>query len=965
MEGYDADGNLIASGSLGQVYDGYSAPITLAPTEGLIKYVIVHDTANYWSMDDLSYVPSTIPVVLVHGFLSNPKTWSKFESRLKEDGIRYEHVSLKPCGDIYKNADGPLAKKIKSVKDKYDVDKVNIVAHSMGGLVSRFYVTGHSDVKNLIMIGTPNDGSGWAYGFLWIPWWHPAIKELTQDWIHRNYNKRVHYNPTVTYYAIAGKLPGLPGDGMVSVDSVKACPNLTYLGSVNCIHIAETRNRAIYEMIRPLLGYITQESKSSIKSTQRLLSDNLTDAQETPLIIGIINQNETVANTITIDQAANATFINYWLEGDLNMTLTTPDGKIIDPTVAANESSINYTDFRVDPILKYTYYTVENPLFGDWTITINATNVSINGTNYVMQALLQSNLTMAVSTNKDWYQPNETIEITATILDNSVPIIGADVTAEIRNPDYALNTISLFDDGLHNDSQANDGIYSNIYTNASLGGYYDISVTADGVNLHGNNFSRRVVDAFIVSSDAAELTDNYSGHGTNTDGDGLYNYLTLDTEVNVTTAGNFTLNGGLYDGEGDEITWVSNLTYLHSGIQTIQLNFDGFAIGEHRKNGPYAVKSLFLFDENGTQVGYKDDAYTTSMYNYTDFQRPSVVFVNYSDYETDTDGNGLYDYLTVNVSVIVANAGDYVMNARLLDKSENELILASNSSYLYANQPQTMQLNFDGRYLYGSLSNGSFYVRDLYVYNIANLTQSDLIHDAYTTSAYNYTDFEKAGVIMGRVTDKNDTSVSNAFVSVTGGVDYDYTNETGNYSLTILQNGSYNVTVNPPYGTNLMSDTTTVNLTVGQITVANFMLQEGETLIFDTSTPANPYPSIFGTHNGTITPNQTITVSKLYTYPCAGAGGHTEYARIWNNSGLNATASWNGYVGDWHKISFNKTFTLVANESYNYTIRTGSYPQIHHTDALQTVNGWINCTKFIDVNGKVYYDGIPAIRLFL
>ena len=40
--------------------------------------------------------------------------------------------------------------------------------------------------------------------------------------------------------------------------------------------------------------------------------------------------------------------------------------------------------------------------------------------------------------------------------------------------------------------------------------------------------------------------------------------------------------------------------------------------------------------------------------------------------------------------------------------------------------------------------------------------------------------------------------------------------------------------------------------------------------VFDTGSPANPYPSISGTHNGTITPNQTITVSKLYTYPCSG-----------------------------------------------------------------------------------------------
>jgi hypothetical protein len=75
-------------------------------------------------------------------------------------------------------------------------------------------------------------------------------------------------------------------------------------------------------------------------------------------------------------------------------------------------------------------------------------------------------------------------------------------------------------------------------------------------------------------------------------------------------------------------------------------------------------------------------------------------------------------------------------------------------------------------------------------------------------------------------------------------------------------------------------------------------------------------------------------------------------------------ATWNGYVGNGHNISFNESFTLVAGETYSYSIRTGSYPQIHHNKELPTANGWINCTVFIDVNGKKYDDWIPAIRLW-
>jgi hypothetical protein len=132
--------------------------------------------------------------------------------------------------------------------------------------------------------------------------------------------------------------------------------------------------------------------------------------------------------------------------------------------------------------------------------------------------------------------------------------------------------------------------------------------------------------------------------------------------------------------------------------------------------------------------------------------------------------------------------------------------------------------------------------------------------------------------------------------------------------------------------------------------------------VFDTS--SGTYPSISGIHNGTITPAYNIGVSKLYTYPCPGTGGHTEYVRIWNSTtGWNVTATWNGYTGDWHNLTFNNSFTLYANATYNYTIRTGSYPQIIHEPSWNATGGVITCEEFVDINGNRHEDWIPAIRL--
>ena len=126
-----------------------------------------------------------------------------------------------------------------------------------------------------------------------------------------------------------------------------------------------------------------------------------------------------------------------------------------------------------------------------------------------------------------------------------------------------------------------------------------------------------------------------------------------------------------------------------------------------------------------------------------------------------------------------------------------------------------------------------------------------------------------------------------------------------------------------------------------------------------------------GTHEGEIKPSDNITVSTLYTYPCAGTGEHTESIELYDeNDTLIANGRWNGYIGDYRNITIhNQTgeapyVTLLKGHKYNYTIITGSYPQIIHEPSKGVTGGTITCTHFTDANGVVHYDWIPAIRLY-
>ncbi len=130
--------------------------------------------------------------------------------------------------------------------------------------------------------------------------------------------------------------------------------------------------------------------------------------------------------------------------------------------------------------------------------------------------------------------------------------------------------------------------------------------------------------------------------------------------------------------------------------------------------------------------------------------------------------------------------------------------------------------------------------------------------------------------------------------------------------------------------------------------------------LFDTGEPANPYPSIMGTFTGTITPLNALVVHRLYTYPCPGTGGHSESVRIWGD-GIDINATWDGYTGDWHNITFDEPYvTLAACNTYKITIELGSYPQILHESSKEVTGGTITCTKFEDRNGKEYDNWIPA-----
>jgi pimeloyl-ACP methyl ester carboxylesterase len=194
------------------------------------------------------------PVILVHGLWSNAAAWSEYHNYLEEAhsfawkayavGADPAHGVMNtgdhfgnnaPTNSIFENA-RELGKQIKFAQEDLNAWHVDIVAHSMGGLISRFYIhnymkdspDGKPVVTRLIMLGTPNMGSPWAdimfEKFKNNGYHVEALRELKTD-VCKVFNSQVTNRKNVKFSIIyTDKIPftgntNEPGDGVVSVSS--------------------------------------------------------------------------------------------------------------------------------------------------------------------------------------------------------------------------------------------------------------------------------------------------------------------------------------------------------------------------------------------------------------------------------------------------------------------------------------------------------------------------------------------------------------------------------------------------------------------------------------------------------------------------------------------------------------------------------------------------------------------------
>lgn len=110
------------------------------------------------------YDPSRPLVVLVHGLDCDRANWNDIAARLAEERHQFAYFTY-PSDQPIADSGALLATHLNRLRQSHPQARFHLLAHSMGGLVSRAYVEGGDyagGVEKLIMIAPPNAGSKWS-----------------------------------------------------------------------------------------------------------------------------------------------------------------------------------------------------------------------------------------------------------------------------------------------------------------------------------------------------------------------------------------------------------------------------------------------------------------------------------------------------------------------------------------------------------------------------------------------------------------------------------------------------------------------------------------------------------------------------------------------------------------------------------------------------------------------------------
>ena len=338
------------------------------------------------------------PVVLVHGFLSNWETWQAYlgpggylaSIGLKgfavgdgqAPGVMNTGSPSNPAGrtnSIAQNA-AVLKAYMASVQQQTGAEKVDLLVHSMGGMISRYYldrVMDNDNVAQVIFLGTPMAGSACVFPVAGLGFLIPASLEILPDYMVNIFNRQIVHRRGVPFYMVAGTLlidpltspcADAPSDTVVGLDSASSI-QLDDIRQLPMFHGDLPSNKQVFDqevagLLQALPGSFAARPDPPASAVTTETSQFSRD------FTGHLQPGESADVSINIDPNVSlANFSLYDSSRTLEIEVRGANGNLISLDPTANGT------LKIDnpATMLYLGYGFKQPKPGKWLVKIRTT----------------------------------------------------------------------------------------------------------------------------------------------------------------------------------------------------------------------------------------------------------------------------------------------------------------------------------------------------------------------------------------------------------------------------------------------------------------------------------------------------------------------------------------------------------------------------------------------------------------
>ncbi|MFC1573097.1 FlgD immunoglobulin-like domain containing protein [Candidatus Eisenbacteria bacterium] len=537
--------------------------------EGLDPYVpyylsfrtqMAGEWSDYVTPDPDSAFYSSVPTFCVHGWKSNPEMWGSDESGpvswLRERHVSYVYkvTGLDPHGvpgEVYyegnaERLSGFIEDRLTEVEEEnlaflgqeVPITSVDLMGHSMGGLIARRYISGYDswaalrDCRKLVTLATPHRGTylgdvACALAELGPPGSLTAPCELGK-------RRMAEFNtlfgePGSAEVCVAGGTGGLtvdehgmhrpnpdcgfglnntapfeafPNDGIVSLESALGVPGTVAGVWRDFEHEQLLCHSSIFWTVPNVFDYWVLP----------ILTDPY--REEGPALAGDREREDALDPQVVFSACQGLGLGEEWsgqfwadagglyagvLASDslVILTLEDPVGTIHDPESVIGDPNIEFYHSELG-----RGYFVTEAMCGEWTVHVSGDSIELPSVAFCATATVQNEVFMTTSLDMSQYELGDSVHIEAVITEAETPVVDVFVNCTVFRDGADSDTIhivELLDDGLHDDGQAGDGVYGASFSGWDSLGVYVFAITADGAAPVVGSFHREAEEIAVAT----------------------------------------------------------------------------------------------------------------------------------------------------------------------------------------------------------------------------------------------------------------------------------------------------------------------------------------------------------------------------------------------------------------------------------------------------------------------------------